>query len=101
MRADARERMRESGCERGFLSLCLSIYLSDVLNLGSDRSHDKWERMHESGCMRADARERMHESGCESGFSGVDTSLAHLIGSDKSHDLESAPASALVPCDLY
>ena len=43
-----------------------------------------------------------------SGFSGADaradTTLAHLIGSDKSHDLESTPASALasalVLCDL-
>ena len=56
---------------------------------------------------RADARElshwlrevTWHESRCKSGFSGAaaraDTKLAHLIGSETSHDLESAPASAL------
>ena len=50
--------------------------------------------------MGGDARERMHESGCGSGFSGADTTLAHLIGSDKSHDLESTPASAPYPLPI-
>ena len=98
--------------------------------IGSDRSHDKWERM----------RERILGSGCGSGFSGVDfkscdlsesirlgsgcsqkrmlsgvdagadalgsgcsrgadagadTTLANLIGSDRSHDLKSAPENPL------
>ena len=43
--------------------------------IGLQRSHDKWERIG-SGC----------RSGCGRGFP-----LYSLIGSDKSHDLESAP----------
>ena len=68
--------------------------------MGADARERMQERMRESRCERADARERMRESG----FLGADSSLANLIGSDRSHDLESAPASALasalVPCDL-
>ena len=45
--------------------------------IGLQRSHDKWERI---------------GSGCGRGFP-----LYSLIGSDKSHDLESAPASAPYP----
>ena len=65
-----------------------------LVKLGADARADArelshWLRevtWHESGC----------ESGCGSGFSGADdTKLAHLIGSETSHDLESAPASAL------
>ena len=63
-----------SGCRCGF-----SLTLANLI--GSDRSHDKWERMWE----------RMWERILGSGFS---LTLANLIGSDRSHDLESAPASA-------
>ena len=53
MRGDARERMRESGCERAdarermqegipepLIGICLSIYLSDVLNLERERMRE-------------------------------------------------------------
>ena len=48
--------MRERILGSGF-----SLTLANLIGL--ERSHDKWERMHESGC----------ESGCKSGFLGADS----------------------------
>ena len=78
----SRERIG-SGCGRGFLSLWLA-YRGHMTN-GSGCGSGCGSRCG-SGC-RSGCRSRCG-SGCGSGFP-----LYSLIGSDKPHDLESAPAS--------
>ena len=56
----------------GILS-ALALNLANLI--GSERSHEKWERMHESGC--ESGRESGCKSGCKSGCERAD--LSHVI----------------------